>query len=342
MKIFLTGCAGFIGAATSEKLLLSGHHVIGVDDLNSYYDVRLKRARLKRLQMNPNFQFVRLNIIDRILLQETMNECGPEIIVHLAAQPGVRHSLVDPYIYTDSNVTGLLNVIEGARHLRVKHFVFASSSSVYGAQTKIPYSEHDCTDHPVSLYAATKKAGEMICHSYCCLFQIPVTVLRFFTVYGPWGRPDMAVFSFTEKILNEQPIPIFNFGRHQRDFTYIDDVVESIQRIVVSPPAPNNTWNPMSPDPALSPGPYRILNIGNHHPVALTEFVRLLEEVIGKKAICEFKQMSAGDVEKTFADVTRLEKHFHFAPKTDLRQGLEEFYRWYCSFYQTSGNSLSL
>ncbi len=327
----VTGAAGFIGAALAAKLLARGDDVLGVDNLNSYYDVNLKRARLKNL--SPKFNFRELDIADRSAFISLYAEFKPQRVLHMAAQAGVRYSLEQPHTYIDSNVTGFLNVLEACRHLGTDHLVYASSSSVYGANTQMPYSVRHSTEHPVSLYAATKKANEMMAHAYSHLFALPTTGLRFFTVYGPWGRPDMAAFSFTKKILSGEPIPVFNNGHHRRDFTYIDDIVEGVLLTLDRPAKANPSWSPLAPDPATANAPYRIYNIGNHQPILLSDFIATLEKVIGKKANLEMKPMQPGDVPDTFADVGDLVLDTGFAPNTSLEHGLTQFFKWYKDFY---------
>ena len=337
MRILITGAAGFIGAALTERAIGDGHTVLGVDNVNDYYDVGLKRARLARLA-HPNFTFHELDVADTRAFTAAYAGFKPDRVAHLAAQAGVRYSIDNPHAYVDANVKGFLNVLEAARHLGTEHLTFASSSSVYGANTLMPYSAHHPTEHPISLYAATKKANEMMAHCYAQLYRLPVTGLRFFTVYGPWGRPDMAVFAFTKKILNREPIQVFNNGHHRRDFTFVDDIVEGVTRVLMRAPTPNLIWSGNSPDPASSRAPYRIYNIGNHQPVLLSDFIETLEDVIGVKAKLELKPMQPGDVPDTFADVSDLEQDFEFTPRTSLREGLERFYAWYRAYFQTPGS----
>jgi UDP-glucuronate 4-epimerase len=332
-KILVTGSAGFIGAALTERLLNEGHTVLGIDNLNSYYDPEFKKARLRRIGSPQNFLHLELDLVDQPAFDAAFREFKPDRVLHMAAQAGVQYSLKDPHAYVDSNVTGFLNVLEACRKYGTEHFVFASSSSVYGANTLMPFSEHHPTDHPVSLYAATKKAGEMMAHVYSHLHHLPATGLRFFTVYGPWGRPDMAVYMFTRKILNGEKIYVNNHGHHRRDFTYIDDIVEGVLRIASNRSRENQEWSGDSPDPATSSAPYRIYNIGNHTPVSLSNFISTLEEVIGKKAILEMRELQPGDVPDTFADVTDLKRDLHFEPKTSLFDGLTKFYRWYQEYH---------
>jgi len=332
-KILVTGAAGFIGFHLSRRLLEAGGDVVGLDNLNPYYDVTLKEARLALLVKNNNFRFVRADLADRQAMETVFAEERPEIVVNLAAQAGVRYSLENPHAYIESNLVGFLNVLEGCRHQGVKHCVFASSSSVYGANTRMPFSVHDNVDHPLSLYAATKKANELMAHSYAALYRIPCTGLRFFTVYGPWGRPDMALFLFTRAILEDRPIDIFNEGRMKRDFTYIDDIVEGLIRVMGRPPAPNPAWSGDLPDPSSSFAPYRIYNIGNNQPVALMDFISTLEGHLGRTAKKNFLPMQAGDVPATFADVDDLIADVGFKPATSIAEGIRRFVAWYREYY---------
>jgi UDP-glucuronate 4-epimerase len=334
MKIMVTGSAGFIGAALTEKLLRRGDEVIGVDNLNNYYDVTLKLARLTRFQEHPAFSEARINLEDREALNAVFAKERPLRVVSLAAQAGVRYSLENPQAYVDSNLQGFMNVLENCRHYPVEHLVFASTSSVYGANTKMPYSVHDNVDHPLSLYAATKKANELMAHTYSHLYQLPVTGLRFFTVYGPWGRPDMALFKFTRCILANQPIDVYNYGQHQRDFTYIDDIVEGVVRTLDRIPEPNPDWNGSKPDPGTSSAPYRIYNIGNHQPVELMHFIRVLEKCLGREAKKNFLPMQAGDVPATYADVDDLMQNVGFCPSTPVKEGIARFVAWYKDYYR--------
>ncbi len=304
MKILVTGAAGFIGSTLALRLLERGDQVFGVDNLNDYYDVSLKEARLARLSTHPNFVFQRIDVADRKAMSELFAARRFEVVVHLAAQAGVRYSVENPAAYIDANLVGFGNVLEGVRHGGVRHLVFASSSSVYGANTRLPFSEHDNVDHPVSIYAATKKANELMAHSYAHLYGMPCTGLRFFTVYGPWGRPDMALFKFTAGILRGVPIPVYNGGDMVRDFTYVDDIVEGMVRVVDRPAAPDPQWNAGNPDPATSRAPYRIFNIGNNRPVNLMRYIEVLEQCLGRKALLEMLPMQPGDVQATTADVT--------------------------------------
>ena len=333
MKIVVTGAAGFIGYHTALRLLERGDEVTGVDNLNDYYDVSLKEARLARLRAYDGFRFEQTDIADRDRMAELFARLRPERVIHLAAQAGVRYSLVNPHAYTDSNVTGFLNILEGCRHNGVDHLVFASTSSVYGANTKQPFSEHQTVDHPVSLYAATKKANELMAHTYAHLFGVRVTGLRFFTVYGPWGRPDMALFKFTRGILAGEPIPVYNNGQMIRDFTYVDDIVEGVVRAVDHPAQPDPHWNGDDPDPATSHAPYRVYNIGNNEPVLLLDCITMLEEELGVKAQMEFHPIQPGDVVSTMADVSELERAVGFRPRTPLRTGISRFVNWYREYY---------
>ena len=329
----MTGAAGFIGSHAARQLLDRGDEVVGVDNLNDYYDVSLKEARLGWLRPFERFRFERLDIADRAAMEELFARVRPQRVVHLAAQAGVRYSLVNPHAYTEANVTGFLNILEGCRHNEVEHLVFASTSSVYGANTKQPFSEHDNVDHPVSLYAATKKANELMAHTYAHLYGMSVTGLRFFTVYGPWGRPDMALFKFTRGMLAGQPIPVFNRGQMIRDFTYIDDIVEGIVRVLDRPARANPEWNGDHPDPATSYTSYRVFNIGNNEPVLLLDCITLLEECLGKTAQKELLPMQPGDVVSTMADVTELERAAGFRPRVSLREGIARFVEWYKGYY---------
>lgn len=329
----VTGAAGFIGYHLARRLLESGEEVIGLDNLNAYYDVRLKEARLAQLKGFPSFRFVAVDLADRAGMERLFAEHAIESVIHLAGQAGVRHSLVNPHVYAESNLTGFLHVLEGCRQAQVRHLVYASSSSVYGGNTRIPFSVHDNVDHPVSLYAATKKANEVMAHSYAHLFGLPCTGLRFFTVYGPWGRPDMALFLFTKAILAGEPITLFNQGRMKRDFTYVDDIVEGIVRLRNHVPQPDPTWSTDTPDPATSSAPYRIYNIGNNQPVELLELVAILERTLGREAVKHWAPMQPGDVPATFADVDDLMRDVGFRPSTPLDVGVGRFVDWYRAFY---------
>ncbi|HLA28368.1 MAG TPA: NAD-dependent epimerase [Syntrophales bacterium] len=333
-NMLVTGAAGFIGFHLSMQLLAQGEFVVGLDNLNSYYDVKLKEARLSILKKNRNFQFIKTNLADREAMAKLFNEYKFDIVVNLAAQAGVRYSLINPHAYIESNIVGFMNILEGCRHQQVRHLIFASSSSVYGANTKTPFSIHDNVDHPLSLYAATKKANELMAHTYAALYQLPCTGLRFFTVYGPWGRPDMAYFLFTKAILEDRPIDVFNEGRMKRDFTYIDDIVEGVVRLIEHIPTPNPAWQSGShSDPSCSFAPYRLYNIGNNHPVALMEFIEILEGYLGKKARKNFLPLQAGDVPINFADVDDLMKDVGFRPATPIEEGIKRFIAWYLNYY---------
>jgi UDP-glucuronate 4-epimerase len=333
MQILVTGAAGFIGFHLCQRLLARGDAVLGLDNLNSYYDVSLKQARLAQLQPHPGFRFVQADLADRPAMEQLFSSEKLDIVIHLAAQAGVRYSLENPHAYVDSNLTGFMSILEGCRHTGVKHLVFASSSSVYGANTAIPFSVHQNVDHPVSLYAATKKANELMAHSYASLFKLPVTGLRLFTVYGPWGRPDMAYFSFTKAILEGRPINIFNQGRMQRDFTYVDDIVEGMIRIADRPATANSSWSGTQPDPGTSFAPYRIYNIGNNKPVELLQFIEILEQQLGKTARKNFLPMQAGDVLTTYANIDDLVADTGFRPDTSIEDGITRFVMWYKEYY---------
>ena len=333
-KILVTGAAGFIGFHLSRRLLKEGDTVVGLDNLNDYYDVSLKQARLKLLQENEGFRFIRANLADRNELDSLFAKNGFEIVVNLAAQAGVRYSLKNPYAYLDSNLTGFLNILEGCRHHPAKHLVFASSSSVYGGNTRMPFSTRDNVDHPLSLYAATKKSNELMAHAYASLYRIPCTGLRFFTVYGPWGRPDMALFLFTRAILENRPIDVFNHGKMKRDFTYIDDIVEGVVRVLDRIPEPDPAWRGDSPDPSSSFAPYRLYNIGNNRPVDLMEYITVLEDQLGRKADRNLLPMQAGDVPATCADVEDLTAAVGFRPATPIKEGIRRFVAWYREYYR--------
>ncbi|NUZ05127.1 NAD-dependent epimerase [Piscinibacter koreensis] len=334
MKILLTGAAGFIGMTTSLRLLERGDQVVGIDDLNDYYDVQLKRDRLARLTAYPEFRFVHADVADRGLMEQVFREERPERVIHLAAQAGVRYSLQNPHAYIDSNIVGFMNVLEGCRHHGVEHLVYASSSSVYGGNTKMPFSEHDSVDHPVSLYAATKKANELMAHTYSHLYRLPTTGLRFFTVYGPWGRPDMALFLFTKAILEGRPIDVFNEGRMQRDFTYVDDIVAGVVRVLDRIAEPEPGYRAETPDPATSDAPFRIFNIGNHQSVALLDFIGCIERALGRSAEKRLLPMQPGDVPATFADVQALRDWVDAVPATPVEVGVQRFVDWYRSYYK--------
>ncbi len=334
MRVLVTGAAGFIGYHTAARLLDRGDEVIGLDNLSPYYDVSLKEARLKRLKAHERFRFVKADLADRDAVEATFAEEKPERVIHLAAQAGVRYSLDHPHAYISSNITGFLHVLEGCRHHGVQHLVYASTSAVYGSNRKLPFDVSDPTDHPVSLYGATKKANEMMAHSYAHLFALPVTGLRFFTVYGPWGRPDMSLFLFTRDILAGKPIQVFNYGHHARDFTFIDDAVEGVVRSLDTIATPDPDWRGEAPDPATSSAPYRLYNIGNHAPVALLDYIAAIEKAIGKKAKIELVPQQPGDVEETYANVEALKQATGFQPATPLDQGIERFVAWYRDYYR--------
>ncbi|MBI4694042.1 MAG: NAD-dependent epimerase [Gammaproteobacteria bacterium] len=333
MRILVTGAAGFIGSRLSERLLARGDHVIGIDNLNDYYDVTLKEARLKRLLPNANFEFRKLDIADRAAMEDLFESVKPQRVMHLAAQAGVRYSIENPHVYVESNIVGYLNVIEGCRHNGVEHLVYASTSSVYGANTRMPFSVHDNVDHPVSMYAATKKANELMAHSYSHLYGLPTTGLRFFTVYGPWGRPDMSLFLFTRKILAGEPIDVFNYGNHRRDFTYVDDIVEGIIRCIDKVATPAETWNGDAPDPGTSKAPYRLYNIGANTPVPLMDFISTLERCLGIEAKKNMLPLQPGDVPDTYADVSALVDDVGYRPQTPISTGIANFVSWYKGYY---------
>jgi UDP-glucuronate 4-epimerase len=333
MRVLVTGAAGFIGFHSCTALLDHGYEVVGIDNMSPYYDVRLKEARLVQLQRRNGFHFARVDIADREAMAQLMSRERPRRVVNLAAQAGVRYAFENPHAYLDSNLAGFLNILEGCRHNEVEHLVFASSSSVYGANTCLPFSVHQNVDHPISFYAATKKANELMAHSYAHLYGLPTTGLRFFTVYGPWGRPDMSLFLFTQKILRGEPIPVFNHGRHSRDFTYINDIVEGILRTLEQVPAADPDWSSERPDPASSSAPYRVYNIGNNHPVELTYFIECIEKAVGRKAEKIYLPMQPGDVEDTYADVDALSEAVGFQPTTRIETGIENFVSWYRDYY---------
>ncbi|HHW76626.1 MAG TPA: NAD-dependent epimerase [Xanthomonadaceae bacterium] len=334
MKILVTGSAGFIGSALSLRLLERGDEVIGFDNLNDYYDVNLKRARLARLQPCPGFTEVRASLEDRAALTEIFAKHRPRRVVNLAAQAGVRYSIQNPHAYVDSNLVGFVNLLEACRHHGVEHLVYASTSSVYGANTRMPFSVHDNVDHPLSLYAATKKANELMAHTYSHLYGLPTTGLRFFTVYGPWGRPDMALFLFTRHILAGEPIDVFNYGHHRRDFTYIDDIVEGVVRVLDRVATPNPDWSSDTPDPATSRAPYRLYNIGSHRPIELMRYIEVLEDCLGRKAVKNLLPMQPGDVPDTYADVDALARDVGYRPGTPIEDGVARFVAWYRDYYQ--------
>lgn len=332
-KILVTGAAGFIGSHVAHRLIDRGDEVVGVDNLNDYYDVTLKEARLARLTPRQGFSFQKLELADRTAVADLFASGGFDKVIHLAAQAGVRYSLQNPHAYVDANLTATLNVLEGCRHNGVKHLAYASSSSVYGANTTMPFSVHHNVDHPYSLYAATKKANELMAHSYSHLYRIPTTGLRFFTVYGPWGRPDMAMFIFTKAILEGRPIQVFNEGKMRRDFTYVDDIVEGVIRVTDRVAEPNPHWDGNHPDPHSSTAPYRLYNIGNNQPVELMHLIATLEKTIGKEAVKDFQPMQAGDVPATYADVDDLMRDVDFKPSTSIEDGVARFVAWYRDYY---------
>ena len=332
--ILVTGAAGFIGSHVARRLLDRGDSVLGLDNLNDYYDVRLKEARLATLLPHPQFHFTKLDVSDRAEMAALFEQQPIKRVVHLAAQAGVRYSLVNPHAYTTSNIEGFLNILEGCRHHQAEHLVYASTSSVYGGHTHMPFSVHDNVDHPVSLYAATKKANELMAHCYAHLYRFPITGLRFFTVYGPWGRPDMALFLFTKAILEGRPIDVFNHGKMQRDFTYVDDIVEGVLRTLDRPAQPDPKWSSDKPDPGGSSAPYRLYNIGNHQPVQLLRFIEVLEQTLGKKAEKNFLPLQAGDVPATYADVADLMRDTGFKPATSIETGIARFVEWYRDYYK--------
>ena len=334
MTVLVTGAAGFIGGELCRRLAARGDTVTGIDNLSDYYDVGLKKARLARLHGLPDFDFEKLDISDRGAVREFFARARPRRVVHLAAQAGVRHSIRDPHSYADANLAGFLNVLEGCRHGGVDHLVFASTSSVYGASRRLPFSVHDSADHPLSLYAASKKANEMMAHSYSHLYALPVTGLRFFTVYGPWGRPDMALFRFTRNILAGEPIDVYNHGRHRRDFTYIDDIVEGVVRALAHPPAPDPDWDAAAPDPATSHAPYRLLNIGKQAPMELDRYIETIERCLGRSAIRNLLPLQPGDVPETSADIDDLTSLTGYRPRVSIEEGVPRFVKWYREYYR--------
>jgi len=333
MKILVTGAAGFIGMYTAQLLLERGDEVVGLDNLNDYYDVGLKHARLQRLQRYPNFRFIKLDLTDRSGMADLFARERFHRVVHLGAQAGVRYSLQNPLAYIDSNVVGFANVLEGCRHNQIEHLVYASTSSVYGANTAMPFKETQNVDHPLSFYAATKKANELMAHTYAHLYQLPVTGLRFFTVYGPWGRPDMALFLFTRNILAGKPIDVFNHGHHRRDFTYVTDIAHGIVKALDKTAQPNSAWDSDRPDPSTSSAPYRVYNIGNSQPVELMQYIRTLEECLGKQAQLNFLPLQVGDVPDTYADVSLLVREVGYQPGTPVAEGIKRFVEWYLGYY---------
>ena len=334
MRVLITGTAGFIGSGLALRLLERGDEVIGIDNLNDYYDVHLKKARLDRLTASPGFTDVRINLEDRAAMEKTFETHKPQRVVNLAAQAGVRYSLENPHAYVDTNIVGFVNILEGCRHHNVEHLVYASSSSVYGANTNYPFSVHNNVDHPVSLYAASKKSNELMAHTYSHLFGLPTTGLRFFTVYGPWGRPDMALFLFTRKILAGDPIDVFNYGEHIRDFTYIHDIIEGVIRTLDKVPGSNPDWTGDNPDPATSAAPWRVFNIGNNNPVKLTHYIEVLEDCLGKKAEKNLLPLQPGDVPNTYADVQDLVDWVGYKPETTVEEGIAAFVDWYRDYFK--------
>ena len=338
MKVLVTGAAGFIGMHVAQRLLARGDEVVAVDNLNAYYDVALKEARLDRLRQHPGFRFVRLDIAEAEALGRLFRQERFQRVVHLAAQAGVRYSLDNPQVYVQSNLVGFLNVLEGCRHGQVEHLVYASSSSIYGGNRKLPFSEHDNVDHPISLYAATKKSNELMAHTYSHLFGLPTTGLRFFTVYGPWGRPDMSYFKFTKAILEGREIEVFNHGKMQRDFTYVDDIVEGVVRVLDRPARAQPDFDAMNPDPASSSAPYRIYNIGNHQPVDLMTYINVLERALGREAEKRLLPLQDGDVVATYAQTAALQEEFGFVPTTSITEGIRRFVDWYRAYYRVEPN----
>nr|WP_290616813.1 NAD-dependent epimerase [Immundisolibacter sp.] len=334
MRILVTGTAGFIGAAVAHRLLDQGHQVVGLDEVNDYYDVNLKLARLARLTPRAGFTEARISLQDRPAMERLFGDVRPQRVIHLAAQAGVRYSLSHPHAYVDSNLVGFMNILEGCRHHGVEHLVYASSSSVYGANTRLPFSEHDIADHPLSLYAATKRSNELMAHCYAHLYGLPVSGLRFFTVYGPWGRPDMALFLFTRAILAGEPIEVFNQGHHRRDFTYIDDIVEGVLRVTARVAAPNPGWDGENPDPATSRAPFRVYNIGNNRPVELLRYIEVIEECLGRKAVKNLLPMQPGDVPETSANIDDLGADVGYRPATPVEIGVRNFVAWYRDYYK--------
>ena len=334
MEILVTGSAGFIGSLLCIRLLARGDQVIGIDNHNDYYDPALKEARLARHSNHENYTHLRIDLADRVAMEQAFEEHKPQGVINLAAQAGVRYSIENPLAYVDSNIVGFAHILEGCRHNKVEHLVYASSSSVYGANTTMPFSVHDNVDHPLSLYAASKKANELMAHTYSHLYDLPTTGLRFFTVYGPWGRPDMALFKFTKAILANESIPVFNYGKHRRDFTYIDDIVEGVIRVLDQPAAPNPNWSGDQPDSGTSKAPWRLYNIGNNNPVDLMDYIEALEKVLGKTAEKDFLPLQPGDVPDTYADVKDLVEQFHYKPSTTIEDGITNFISWYREYHK--------
>lgn len=340
MRILITGAAGFIGATTAHQLLDRGDEVVGLDNLNDYYDVSLKEARLARLTSRENFSFHKLELADREAIENLFKNEKIDRVIHLAAQAGVRYSIENPHSYIESNIVGTLHILEGCRHHNVEHLVYASSSSVYGANSTMPFSIHHNVDHPLALYGATKKANELMAHTYSNLYQIPTTGLRFFTVYGPWGRPDMALFMFTKNIIEGKPIDVFNYGKHRRDFTYVDDIVQGVVRTMDNVASPNDDWDSAHPDPGTSRAPYRIYNIGNSKPVELMDYIRCIEDSVGRKAEMNLLPMQPGDVPDTYADVDDLVADVDYKPNTSVAEGVSNFVEWYLDYYKIDRNNL--
>jgi len=333
-KVLLTGAAGFIGFHLARKLSQNGYQVLGIDNMNDYYDVGLKHSRLEILKTLPDFDFHKIDLTNYEALKNLFGKNQFDCVINLAAQAGVRYSLTNPHAYLQSNLHGFLNVLEACRHNAIKHFIYASSSSVYGANRKMPFSVHNNVDHPISLYAASKKSNELMAHTYSALYNLPTTGLRFFTVYGPFGRPDMALFLFTKAILENKPIDVFNFGKMNRDFTYVDDIVDGIVRLVPHLPVPNTKWSAMAPDPATSFAPYRIYNIGNNKPIELLQFIELIENKLGKKAVKNFLPLQPGDVPETYADIDDISREVGFKPSTPVEEGIDKFITWYLDYYK--------
>jgi len=333
LKVLITGSAGFIGFSLAIKLLKRNIEVIGIDNHNSYYDPKLKTARVSLLENFKHYYHKKIDIADRESVNNIFLKNKPNVVINLAAQAGVRYSIENPFAYIESNINGYINILESCRRHEVQNLIYASSSSVYGSNTKMPFNIHQSVDHPLSLYAATKKSNELMAHTYSHLYDIPTTGLRFFTVYGPWGRPDMALFKFTKNIISKKPIEVYNYGKHKRDFTYIDDITEVISRVINMPAKPNNNWDSDNPDPGSSRAPWRVYNIGNNKPVDLMEYISAIENSLGMKAKINFLPLQPGDVPTTYADVNELIKDFDFKPKTDVRDGIEKFIKWYKEFY---------